>query len=118
MEKNSVDEYILGKEEHVRIILEKVRDIILRNAPEAKEGISYGMPSYKLKGKPLVYFGAQKNHLGFYATPSGHEKFASRLSSYKQGKGSVQFPYSPRIRKGILLTAVEDAPYLLPPTAK
>ena len=26
------------------------------------------------------------------ATPSGHAPFAEELSSYKQGKGSVQFP--------------------------
>jgi len=32
-----------------------------------------------------------KNHIGFYATPSGHEEFAGELSKYTQGKGSVQF---------------------------
>ena len=54
--------------------------------------MSYGMPAYKLKGKPLVYFAGFKNHIGFYATPSGHTEFARELSKYKQGKGSVQFP--------------------------
>ena len=33
-----------------------------------------------------------KNHIGFYATPTGHSEFANELSKYKQGKGSVQFP--------------------------
>lgn len=33
-----------------------------------------------------------KNHIGFYATPSGHSEFLDELSKYKQGKGSVQFP--------------------------
>ena len=50
------------------------------------------MPAYKLNGKPLVYFAAFKNHIGFYATPSGQDAFARELSLYKQGKGSVQFP--------------------------
>ena len=54
--------------------------------------MAYGMPAYKLKGKPLVFFGGFKKHIGFYATPSGHTEFASELSAYKQGKGSVQFP--------------------------
>jgi len=40
----------------------------------------------------LVYFAAFKNHIGFYATPSGHDEFQAELSKYKQGKGSVQFP--------------------------
>jgi len=51
------------------------------------------MPAYKTHGKPLVYFAALKNHIGFYATPTGHSKFAEQLSKYKQGKGSVQFPF-------------------------
>lgn len=50
------------------------------------------MPAFKLKGKPLVYFAGYDNHIGFYATPSGHEEFSGELSKYKQGKGSVQFP--------------------------
>ena len=48
-------------------------------------------------GKPLVYFGGYKNHVGFYATPSGHSSFEKELSLYKQGKGSVQFPLSQAI---------------------
>jgi uncharacterized protein YdhG (YjbR/CyaY superfamily) len=54
--------------------------------------MAYGMPAYKLNKKPLVYFAGYKNHIGFYATPSGHEQFSKELSKYKQGKGSVQFP--------------------------
>jgi len=50
------------------------------------------MPTYKLNGKPLVYFAGYKNHIGFYATPTGHSEFAEELATYKQGKGSVQFP--------------------------
>jgi uncharacterized protein YdhG (YjbR/CyaY superfamily) len=52
------------------------------------------MPAYKLNGRPLVYFAAFKNHIGLYATPSGHAAFAEELSRYKQGRGSVQFPLS------------------------
>jgi len=69
-----------------------MRSTIRNAAPEAEESISYGMPAYKTYGKPLVYFAAFKNHIGFYATPSGHSTFAEELSKYKQGKGSVQFP--------------------------
>lgn len=50
------------------------------------------MPAYKTFKKPLVYFAGYKNHIGFYATPTGHKTFAKELSIYKQGKGSVQFP--------------------------
>ncbi len=90
--KNTVDEYIKDFSEDVQKILSEIRRTILEIAPQAEESISYGMPAYKLKGKPLVYFAAFKNHIGFYATPSGHAAFEKELAKYKQGKGSVQFP--------------------------
>ena len=88
----SVDEYIQTFPSAIQKLLRQMRNTILANAPGAEEGISYGMPAYKINKKPLVYFAAFKNHIGFYATPSGHEAFAAELAKYKQGKGSVQFP--------------------------
>lgn len=88
----TIPNYIQSFPEPVQIILEQIRSVIKEHAPEAEESISYGMPAYKIKGKPLVYFAGYKNHIGFYATPTGHEAFADELSKYKQGKGSVQFP--------------------------
>lgn len=88
----TIDEYVAGFPEDVQKLLEEVRTTIRKAAPEAEEGIAYGMPGYKLNGKPLVYFAAFKNHIGFYATPTGHAAFAEDLARYKQGKGSVQFP--------------------------
>jgi uncharacterized protein YdhG (YjbR/CyaY superfamily) len=73
-------------------LMRQVRATIKKAAPKAEEGIGYGMPAYKLNGKPLVYFSGYKSHIGFYATPTGHSEFKKELSKYKQGKGSVQFP--------------------------
>ena len=87
-----VDEYISTFPENTREILEKVRTTIRKAAPDAEESIAYGMPAYKLFKRPLVYFAGFTNHIGFYATPTGHSEFSEALSEYKQGKGSVQFP--------------------------
>jgi uncharacterized protein YdhG (YjbR/CyaY superfamily) len=65
------------------------------------------MPAYKTEGRPLVYFAGFKNHIGFYALPSGHEKFASELSRYQQGKGSVQFPLDKPIPFDLIKRIVE-----------
>ena len=89
---NTVDEYIGQFPENVQEILEKIRHIIKKNAPDATEEIAYGMPAYKLNKKPLVYFAGFSKHVGFYAVPSGHAAIAEELSSFKGGKGSVQFP--------------------------
>ena len=92
MENVEVKAYIKSFPAEVQIVLNQVRETIIANAPEAAESMAYGMPAYKTNGRPLVYFAAFKEHIGFYATPTGHTKFAKDLSKYKQGKGSVQFP--------------------------
>lgn len=87
-----VDVYINRFPIETQEILQNIRALIKANAQNAIESMAYGMPGYKTNGKPLVYFAAYANHIGFYATPTGHEKFSSELAIYKQGKGSVQFP--------------------------
>jgi uncharacterized protein YdhG (YjbR/CyaY superfamily) len=88
----NTDDYIASFPLETQVILTEVRSTIQKAAPDAEESISYAMPTFKLNGKPLVYFAGYKNHIGFYATPTGHEAFEKELSVYKQGKGSVQFP--------------------------
>ncbi|MBK7254855.1 MAG: DUF1801 domain-containing protein [Ignavibacteria bacterium] len=91
-EIKTVDDYFSYFPSETKTKLKIIRQIIKDIAPEAIESISYGMPAYKINKKPLVYFGGFAKHIGFYATPTGHEKFKKQLSVYKQGKGSVQFP--------------------------
>lgn len=97
-----VEIYIQQFPEDIQKILIKIRKLVKDNAPDAEETIAYGMPAYKTLGKPLVYFAAFKNHIGLYATPSGHETFQDALSGYKQGKGSVQFPIKQAIPYGLI----------------
>lgn len=87
----NIDEYIAGFPETTQKILEQVRSTIKKAAPEAKEKINYGIPTFTLNGN-LVHFAAFKNHIGFYPTPSGIETFKKELSSYENAKGSVKFP--------------------------
>lgn len=86
-----VDQYIAGFSEDVQPILRQIRATIREVAPDVEEAIKYAMPTFILHGD-LVYFAAFKNHIGFYATPTGHEAFSQELAAYKTGKGSVQFP--------------------------
>jgi uncharacterized protein YdhG (YjbR/CyaY superfamily) len=90
----TVDEYISTFPKDTQVILNKIRETIREIVPEATETISYQMPTFKLNGKYLVYFAAWKNHIGFYATPSGNDAFQKELSKYKVAKGSIQFPLS------------------------
>ena len=88
---NTIDEYIGAFPKDIQAILEKIRKIIRRAAPEAVEAISYQMPTFKLNGN-LVHFAAYKNHIGFYPVPSGIEAFKGELAPYIAGKGTLRFP--------------------------
>jgi uncharacterized protein YdhG (YjbR/CyaY superfamily) len=88
---NVIDEYIANFPDDVQKILQKVRKIIRQTAPDAQEKINYGIPTLTLNGN-LVHFAGFKNHIGFYPTPSGIEKFKKELSKYEGAKGSVKFP--------------------------
>jgi uncharacterized protein YdhG (YjbR/CyaY superfamily) len=87
-----VTKYISSYPIKVEQILTKLRHIVAEHAIEGVESMSYGMPGYKLNGKPLIYFAAYKKHIGVYPTPSGIEAFKKDLEPYKSAKGSVQFP--------------------------
>ncbi|MBP9817746.1 DUF1801 domain-containing protein [Candidatus Shapirobacteria bacterium] len=88
----TVEEYLEQFPADIGRILKQIRSLIKKLSAEAEESIGYGMPAYKLKGKPLVYFAAFKKHVGLYPTPSGIKEFEKELANYKSAKGSVQFP--------------------------
>lgn len=93
-EWRDIDHYISSLPEQVAGLANQIRAVISENAPDAVPSIAYNMPAYKYLGKPLVYFAAFTNHIGFYALPSGNDAFKAQLSKYKTGKGSIQFPLS------------------------
>lgn len=88
---NTIDEYIMQFSPEIQEILKNLRNIVKEAAPEAKESMSWQMPTFVLHGN-LVHFAVHKNHIGLYPGPSGIETFKDDLSSYKSSKGAVQFP--------------------------
>ncbi|KPJ88365.1 MAG: hypothetical protein AMJ53_16925 [Gammaproteobacteria bacterium SG8_11] len=86
-----IDEYIANFPKDIQEILEKIRTTIRKAAPNAEETISYGIPTFTLKGN-LVHFAAYKKHIGFYPTSTGIQKFKKELSAYEGSKGTVRFP--------------------------
>lgn len=99
----TVDEYLDTVPEHVKEILEKLRTAIKQAAPAAEEIISYNMPAYKQHGV-LVYFAANKGHIGFYPTGLPIVAFKDQLAKYNTSKGAIQFP----IDKPLPITLVKN----------
>ena len=90
-EFKDINEFIADFPDDIQIILEKIRATIQQAAPDAKEAIKYGMPTFVLNGN-LVHFAAYKNHIGFYPAPTGIDAFIDELARYRTGKGTIQFP--------------------------
>ena len=89
----SIDGYIASFPKNVQTVLEQIRQAIKDAAPKAEDAISYNMPAFRLNGN-LVWFGAFKNHIGFYPRESAIEEFKEKLSGYEVSKvqGTVKFP--------------------------
>jgi uncharacterized protein YdhG (YjbR/CyaY superfamily) len=88
-----VDEYLAAFPQDVRTALEKLRRTINAVVPTATEGISYGIAMFKHEGRPLVGFGATKNHCAFYVmSPDVTRAHAAELEKYDTGKGTIRFP--------------------------
>lgn len=88
------EEYFLLFPEKVQIKLEILRQTIHSQNPDFEEYVSYQMPAIKYKNKPLLYFAAYKNHIGFYPLPEALKEFENDFieRKYKFSKGAVQFP--------------------------
>ena len=102
----NIDEYISLFPKEVQTTLKSLRETISKAAPDAKEAISYQMPTFKLNGN-LVHFAAYKNHVGFYPAPSGIEAFKKELSKYKSSKGAVQFPIDEKLPLNLISKIVK-----------
>jgi uncharacterized protein YdhG (YjbR/CyaY superfamily) len=87
----SVDAYIAAFPPEVRTVLERLRATARKLLPDARETISYGIPTYKRHG-PVAYFAAFKAHIGLYPPVRGDAALAKAVARYANDKGNLRFP--------------------------
>ena len=94
----TVEDYILAQDEGIRGQLRQVRTVLVSRLPDAKEKISWSMPTY-WKDHNIIHFAAQKKHIGLYPGPEAVEFFSDKLNQVglKYSKGSIQIPYSDQL---------------------
>ncbi len=103
-----VDEYLAGVPEPARSTLIKVRAAIRSAMPaEATETISYQMPAFKYKGRPLLWFAAFSNHCSLFPTASVIEAIKNELKGFSISKGTIQFPLDKPLSAALLKKMVK-----------
>jgi uncharacterized protein YdhG (YjbR/CyaY superfamily) len=93
MSAAEIDGYLGSLDEPKRATLQRLRESILKAIPDAEQGLSYGMPAFRIGGTVVAGFAAFKNHLS-YLPHSGSvlDQLTDDLAGYTMTKGSLHFP--------------------------
>jgi uncharacterized protein YdhG (YjbR/CyaY superfamily) len=87
----NVEAYLGRIDASNRALLERIREVVWEEAPDAEEVIAYGIPTFRLSGN-LVHYAAFKKHLSFFPGSTAHnEALRDELSGYRLAKGTIQF---------------------------
>ena len=103
MSQKEIDDYLANLDEPKRTTLQKLRQTIQSIIPEAEQGMSYGMPAFRLDGKVIAGFAAFKNHLS-YLPHSGSvlPEIADDVADYVTSKGALQFSIDNALPKALV----------------
>ena len=103
MSTQEVDRYLASLNEPKRSTLEALRGTILEIIPEAEQGISYGVPAFRVGGKVVAGFAAFKNHLSYLPhSGSVFPELGEDIASYKTSAGALQFPVDRPLSKSLV----------------
>jgi uncharacterized protein YdhG (YjbR/CyaY superfamily) len=87
-----IDDYLATLEEPGRSTLGQLRQDILRALPEAEQGLSYGLPAFKVRGKTIAGFAAFKKHLSYLPhSGSVFPELHDEVLSFQTSKGALRF---------------------------
>lgn len=86
---DNTDDYLRSLPIDQAKALQKLRAQILAAAPGCEEYFGYGLPGFRLYGRPLLYMGAAKKHCALYGMiPKGFEQ---ELKDHERSKGAIKF---------------------------
>ncbi len=92
MPAEEVDQYLDALEETKRTTLARLRQTIMDILPEADQGLSYGVPAFKVRGKTIAGFAAFKNHLSYLPhSGSVFPQMTEELKGYATSSGALRF---------------------------
>ena len=101
---STVPEYLAELPPDRQAALKKVRSVIRKAVPNAKESMQYGMPGYELNGL-VCALASQKNYMALYVCePEIVDAHRDALGKLNCGKGCIRF----RTIEELPLDAISD----------
>jgi len=97
-----IDDYLRTLTPAEREALQRIRCIVQKLVPDAKEVISYGMPGFKINGHYVIGFAAFKNHLSIFPTSEPIAVLKDKLHGFTLAKGTIQFTLEHQIPEDII----------------
>lgn len=88
----TVDDALAAFPPDDRAALQRVIDVARRVAPDAEDGVSYGLPALRVAGKPLIGVSRAAKHLSVYPfSPAAVDAVRDALDGFGVAKGTVRF---------------------------
>lgn len=108
----TIDTYLQDVPQPQQTELQRIREFIKQTVPSAEETISYGMPTFKYKGKSLIHFAAFKDHLSIFPTSAPIAELKEQLADFATAKGTIHFtvekPVPDNVIKQLLEVRIAD----------
>ncbi len=91
---SEIDAYLDGVPEPQRASLSQLRAMLATILPEADEGLSYGVPAFKVGGSPVAGFASAKKHCSYFPHSGSvlGQVDDALLEGYDWSKGTLRFP--------------------------
>ena len=104
----SIDDYIASLPKESQAVAARLRALIRDTVHGVSERVSYDMPTFDLKGQPMIYFGVWKKHISLYpATGRVVAHFGAEFAPYKLGPGTIQFPLDKPLPMDLIRRIIE-----------
>lgn len=107
-----VTDYLAQLPEPEKSVLTRLRETVYEIVPRAEDAFSYGIPTYRYKGKYMIAFAKNKEFMSIYPGAEAIDVFKNDLKGFKTSKGTISFtadhPLPPVLLRNIILLCRDE----------